>query len=133
MIGNSVTFIGRMVRDPELKNAGTVSVTNFTLARNRRVKGEDKTSFIDFTAFDKTAEVICQYVKKGHRIAVQGNIDTRQWEDKDGNKRTATFCVVEGIELLEKRDDSAPVEKSQPTRNAPDETEADDDSEDLPF
>lgn len=97
MINNCV-FMGRMVRDPELKTTGTgVSVCSFCLAvdRNYTPKGSEKVAdFIDFAAWRGTADFISKWFHKGDMIAVTGELQTRMYEDKDGNKRKAVEIVV---------------------------------------
>ena len=96
---NVCTFMGRMVREPELKTTGTgVSVCSFCLAvdRNYTPKGSEKVAdFIDFTAWRGTADFIAKYFTKGDMIAVTGELQTRMYEDKDGNKRKAVEVVVD--------------------------------------
>lgn len=106
---NKVVLIGRMVRDPELKyTQGGSSVTNFSIANNRSytVGGEKKetTSFFTCIAWGKPGEVIVQYCKKGQRIAIEGRLQQRSWEDKaTGGKRSTVEVVVENFQFLESR------------------------------
>ena len=95
---NVCAMMGRFVRDPELKttNNGT-SVCSFTLAVDRSYtpKGEEKKAdFIDFVAWRGTAEFIEKHFQKGSMIAVTGELQTRTYEDKDGNKRKVVEIVV---------------------------------------
>lgn len=96
---NSVNLMGRLTADPELKQtANGISVTSFSIAADRAYtpKGQDKqTDFINIVAWRQTAEFISKYFKKGQMIALEGTIQTRSYEDKQGNKRTA-FEVVAG-------------------------------------
>lgn len=100
---NKVTIIGRFVADPELKttNSGK-SVTSFTLAVDRPyIKGSDRQAdFLDVVAWKSTAEFICKYFTKGDPIVVEGAIQTRNWEDKHGQKRKETEIVAENVEFL---------------------------------
>ena len=88
---NCAVITGRLTADAELKStASGVSVTSFTVAvdRNYQKQGEEKqTDFITVVAWRNTAEFISKYFKKGSMIAVQGSIQTRNYEDKNGNKR----------------------------------------------
>jgi len=109
---NSAILIGRLAADPELKQtpSGT-AVTSFTVAVERDYKtGEERqTDFIDVVAWRQTAEFVCKYFRKGETIAVQGPIQTRSYEDKNGNKRKAvevtadkvSFCGVKKSEKTE--------------------------------
>lgn len=95
---NNVVLMGRLTATPELKqtNSGT-EVTSFTLAIDRPYtkQGEEKqTDFINCTAWRGTAKFIASYFTKGQMIAVIGSIQTRNYEDKNGNKRIATEVVV---------------------------------------
>ena len=95
---NVCAFMGRFVREPEVKTTGSGnSVCSFTLAvdRNYTAKGEEKKAdFIDFTAWRGTADFIGKYFHKGDMIAVTGELQTRMYEDKEGNKRKAVEIVV---------------------------------------
>ena len=87
---NQCTFMGRLVRDPELKRTGSgIAVANFTLAIDRDVtskdSGEKKTDFLNFIAWRGTGEFIAKYFKKGSMIVVVTRAEQRIWKDKNGN------------------------------------------------
>lgn len=95
---NICSLIGRLTSDPELKHtqSGT-AVTSFTIAVDRKCQkpGEQrKADFINVVAWRQTAEFICKYFTKGQMIAIEGELQTRQYENKDGEKRTATEIIV---------------------------------------
>ena len=95
---NKVILLGRLTADPELRSTqnGT-SVTQFTLAvdRNYQKQGEERQAdFINCVAWKQTAKFIAKYFSKGRMIAVEGSLQTRNYEDKQGNKRTATEVIV---------------------------------------
>ena len=96
---NNVVLMGRLVATPELRSTGTgVSVASFTIAVERAYAkaGEQRQAdFIDCVAWRQTAEFITRFFQKGSMIAVTGNIQTRNYEDKNGNKRKAVEVVVE--------------------------------------
>ena len=96
---NNTTLQGRIVATPELKTTQTgLSVTSFTLAveRDYTPKGQDKvTDFIDIVAWRQTAEFVTRFFGKGDLIIVQGAIQTRNYEDKNGNKRKAFEIVAD--------------------------------------
>ncbi len=97
MAYNKVILIGRLVADPELKKTPSgVSVTSFSLAVDRRYNKDEekKADFISVVAWRNTAEFICKYFKKGAPILVEGELQTRSWEDQSGGKRYATEVVV---------------------------------------
>lgn len=91
---NKVILLGRLTADPELRSTqnGT-SVTQFTLAVDRNYQKE-QTDFINCVAWKKIAEFISRNFSKGRMIAVEGSLQTRNYEDKQGNKRTATEVIV---------------------------------------
>lgn len=102
---NKVILLGRLSKDPELKaTTGGTSVCSFTVACDRRFKkeGEQSADFINCVSFGKTAEFIERYFVKGNRIALDGRIQTRSWED-NGNKRYATEVVVENVEFAQSK------------------------------
>lgn len=91
---NNVTLMGRMVATPELRQTTTgKDVTSFTLAVDRNTK-EKQADFPNCVAWGYTAEFISKYFQKGSMIAITGSIQTRNYEDKNGNKRTATEILV---------------------------------------
>lgn len=98
---NCVILMGRLTAEPELRTTNSgISVTQFCVAVDRSfVKaGEEKQAdFINIVAWRGTAEFVTQYFRKGQMIAVQGSIQTRNYEDKHGNKRTAVEVVAEKV------------------------------------
>ena len=97
---NTAIIMGRLTADPELrKTTSGLSVTSFTVAVDRNYKSGDErqTDFINVTAWRGTADFVSTYFKKGQMIAVQGSIQTRNYEDKNGNKRTAVEIVAENV------------------------------------
>ena len=110
---NKAILMGRLVADPELRRTpNNNSVTSFTLAVNRsfvRQGEQPQTDFIDIVAWGKTAEFVSRYFVKGQQVAVAGRIQTRMWEDKQGNKRKSVEVVAEEVHFAEpKRDNSQP-------------------------
>ena len=98
---NVVAIIGRMVKDPELKttNSGK-SVCSFRIANDSGYKdasGQSQTNWLDVTAWGKTAEFVCKYFPKGALIAIDGRLQTRQYQDKNGNNRTAFEVVANNV------------------------------------
>ena len=100
---NKAILMGRMCADPELRstNSGT-HVWTFTLAVDRRGK-DDGTDFIEVVTWSKTAEFVSKYFQKGQQIAVVGRIQTRNWEDKQGNKRKAVEVVADEVHFAESK------------------------------
>lgn len=130
---NSIIIDGRITADPELRKAGEVSVTNFSLAVGRP-KSKDKESvadFINFQAWRGTAELICKYLKKGDRIAVIGSLRTNKFTDKEGINRTSVFVQVDKVNFLDvKKNVDAGAEEAG---KEPDFEEVNADDDDLPF
>lgn len=97
---NSAVILGRLVADPELKvTPSNVRTTSFTVAvdRNFTQNGERNADFIDVVAWRSTAEFVCKHFHKGSMIAVQGHIQTRNYEDRNGNKRKAVEIVADEV------------------------------------
>lgn len=116
---NNVTLMGRLVRNPELRyTQNQTPVASFTLACERDTK-DKTTDFIDCTAWRHTAEFVNNYMTKGQMIVVTGRLQIRQWNDKDGNKRTAPEINVDNAYFAENK------RKSDPDERAPMPTDAD--------
>ena len=99
--------IGRLTRDPELTyTQGGASVTKFSIASSYTYTKDgakkESTSFFNCVAWGKTGEIIAQYIKKGQRIAIEGRLQQRSWDDQSGNRRTAVEIVVENFNFIEK-------------------------------
>lgn len=97
---NSAILMGRMTADAEIKTTQSgKEVTSFTVAVDKYTKkGEDRqANFIDVVAWEKTATFINQYFHKGSMIALQGSIQTRTYEDKNGNKRKAVEVLADRV------------------------------------
>lgn len=92
---NNVTLMGRMVADPELKKTpNDLSVCSFTIAVDKYTNGERKADFINIVAWRQTAEFVCKYFKKGSQLALIGEIQTRQYEEKETGKKRTAFEVL---------------------------------------
>ena len=98
---NNVVLVGRLTRDPELRyTPSNVAVVTFSIAVDRnfvRAGEEKKTDFINVVAWRQQADFVTKYFRKGSMIAVQGSIQTRAYEDKQGNKRTAVEVVADNV------------------------------------
>ena len=104
---NNVTLIGRLTKAIDIKatNSGA-TVGNFTLAVNRTFgKKEQEADFINCVAFNKTAEIISQYTDKGSQIAVVGRIQTRNYENKEGQRVYVTEVIANQVQLLDSKGD----------------------------
>jgi len=102
---NHVVLIGRLVADPETRYTQSgIAVCNFRLAIDRKFKnaaGEKEADFINCVAWRKAAELIGQYMSKGRRLGVQGSLQSRNYQDKEGNNRTSYEVVVDEFEFLD--------------------------------
>ena len=117
---NTVAIMGRLVKDPELRQTPNgVNVTAFTVAVDRPMQ-KDKTDFLDCVAWRNTAEFVAKYFAKGQRIALTGQIETRTWEDKNGNKRKSVEVVANQVFFVEKKQELRPVEVETPFENGMD-------------
>ena len=102
MLNHSV-IMGRLVRDPELRRTNNgKAVTSFTIACDKPGK-DSGASFIECVAWEKTADFINNYFLKGSAIIVEGRLESRQYETKDGQKRTVTEVVVAQAHFCEKK------------------------------
>lgn len=144
---NVVAIIGRMVKDPELKttNSGK-SVCSFRIANDSGYKdasGQSQTNWLDVTAWGKTAEFVCKYFLKGSLIAIDGRLQTRQYQDKNGQNRTAVEIVAQNVSFCGSKESASPAPQnvaqrpavpSQRTQGEPDADYAIiEDDGDLPF
>jgi single-strand DNA-binding protein len=107
---NKVILIGRLGKDPEVRYAQSgTAVTNFTMATTRTYKKEnervDETEWHRIVAFGRTGEICGEYLNKGSQVYIEGRIQTREWEDKDGNRRWTTEVITERMQMLGSRED----------------------------
>lgn len=138
---NNVVIMGRFVSTPELKyTSSQTAVTSFTLAVERSYarQGEDRqTDFINCVAWRNTAEFITKYFQKGDMIAVTGSIQTRNYEDKNGNKRTAVEVLADRASFCGSKADTGNNNRSyassQPAAPSFNDFEEIGGDEDLPF
>lgn len=128
---NRATLIGRMTADPELKqtNSGK-SVSSFRIAVNRQ-RDREKVDFLDIVTWGKTAEFVNQWFHKGDPIGVEGPVQTRNYEDKNGNKRTSVEIVATGVFFVGSKSTGKAEEKPAGSEQGGFEEASDDN--DLPF
>lgn len=118
---NRVTLIGNAGKDPDLRYSQTgTAFASFSLACNEKRKQPDGTyadhvEWVNVLAIGKTAETVGQYLKKGHTVYIEGKLQTRKWQDKDGNTRYTTEVVVApgGLVLLGKSESNRPPHPSE--------------------
>jgi single-strand DNA-binding protein len=124
---NIVILLGRLTHQPELKSTNSGSfVCSFRIAVERKFKdsnGNKQTDFFNITAWKKTGELVAQYFAKGQQILVQGELQTRQYEDKNGNKRDVYEIIAENVSFVGNKEDNqryaappppAPQQKADP-------------------
>lgn len=108
---NKVTLLGRLVKDPDVKYTQTGKVvTQFTLAVDRPFKdanGNKETDFIPVVLWGKTAELVGNSCQKGHRLLVEGRLQIRSYDAKDGTKRWVTEVIANSVEFIERKADVA--------------------------
>ena len=126
---NKTILMGRLTRDPEVRYTQTsnVMVTTFTLAVNRRFvkEGQQQADFINIVAWNKTAEFVSKYFKKGQQVGVIGRIETKNYDDKDGKKVYVTEVIAEEVYFADSKKND---EQGEPT-----DFMASADNDDLPF
>lgn len=118
---NKVVLIGRLTRDPELRYTQSGSaVTSFTLAVDRRFtnqSGEREADFINCVAWQKTAEFVANYFKKGRQMALEGRLQVRSYEGNDGQRRWVTEVIAEQIEFVGPKNDNGGTNNRQDYQN----------------
>lgn len=137
---NRIFMIGRLTKDPDLKyTQGGTSVCNFSIANNRTYTSQNEkkesVSYFNCVAWGKTGEVIAQYLKKGKRVALEGRLEQKAWQDTEGKPHQKVEIVVENFQFIdpaEKRDGGNIAEQIKDTFDgsyaAPDFND-----EDIPF
>ena len=101
---NQCNFIGNLGADPEIRyTSNGKAVANFSIAVTEKYKDEKKTEWIKCVTWEKLAEISGKYLKKGASVFVSGRLQTRAWEDKDGNKRYTTEVVAQSMQMLDNR------------------------------
>jgi single-strand DNA-binding protein len=124
---NSVALIGRLGRDPEIRHTGAgKAVANFSIAVDYGFGDKKTTSWIPIVAWEKTAELVQTYCKKGSQIAVEGRLQERSWQDKEGNKRTVLEVIANRLDFLTKAEKNSNSSQSERTEEF-DATPAEDD------
>jgi single-strand DNA-binding protein len=110
---NKVILLGNVGKDPDIRStpSGTM-VANFTLATSDRFQDaqgnwQDRTEWHNLVAFKRTAEIVRDYVKKGSKLYIEGKIQTRTWDDKEGLKHYKTEVLVNDLSLLSGREEGA--------------------------
>jgi single-strand DNA-binding protein len=136
---NKVILVGRLGADPEIRytQQGT-AVTNFNIATSenwtdKQGQKQERTEWHRSVVWGKLAELCSQYLQKGRQVYIEGRLQTRQWDDKDGNKRYTTEVIAQTVQFLDRgeksampsNDDVAPMPQMAPPAVSAD--------EDIPF
>lgn len=135
---NKVLLMGRLTKEPEVrysKGPEPVAVARYTLAVNRRFKGqgEQEADFINCVAFGKIGEFAEKYLKKGQLISIVGRLQVRSWNDQNGQKRWSTDVVVEEQYFAESKTSFEGRSASQPANEGFYPIDESIEDEDLPF
>ena len=143
---NKVIIVGRLGQDPEMKyTASGTAVANFSVATNHSQKDQDgnfidKTEWHRIVAYGRTAEVAGEYLAKGRLVFIEGRIQTRSWEDQNGQKRYMTEIICSNMQLLGSKSDSDTGADQGGSEETPEPEEADtkskqknEEEDDLPF
>jgi len=131
---NKVMLIGHLGRDPEVRSlpSGT-SVANFSLAtsenwKNKEGKPEERTEWHRIVVFGKQAEICKEYLSKGRQVYLEGRLQTKEWQDKEGQKRTTTEIIAHKIVFLGAKGQAPTAEAGEEVTYEPVGSE-----EDIPF
>ncbi|MFQ5602756.1 MAG: single-stranded DNA-binding protein [bacterium] len=139
---NKVILVGNLGQDPELKYTPSgAAVTNFSIATNEVWKDNDgnkqeRTEWHRVVLWRRLAEIAGEYLKKGSKIYVEGRLQTRSWEDKDGVKRYTTEVLVDNMTMLDSKGDTGRSEAAPPPNvmdAEPPAESASAEEDDLPF
>lgn len=108
---NRIILMGRLVKDPDVKvTTSGKTVCTFTLAVDRPFAGKDgkrEADFVNIQTWNKTAETVGNYVSKGHRLLVEGRLQIRKYQDKQGQNRTVSEVVADRVEFIERKEKDA--------------------------
>lgn len=130
---NKVIVLGNLGKDPDLRHLPNGdAVCNFSLAtteswKDKEGNKQDKTEWHNVVIFRKLAEIAGEYLKKGRPVYIEGRLQTRKWQDKDGKDRYTTEIVADQMQMLGSRDEAKEVSKTTAPANF------DDMESDIPF
>ena len=131
---NRIILLGRLVKDPDVKvTTSGKTVCAFTLAVDRPFAGKDgkrEADFINIQTWNKTAETVGNYVSKGQRLLVEGRLQIRSYDGKDGQKHYATEVIADRVEFIERKEKSAQKAESEAMEGFGSEVQFD---EEIPF
>lgn len=119
---NKIFVAGNLTRDPETKfTANEMAIAKFSLALNSKWKAKDGTlkeevTYLDVSAFGRTAELVGQYLTKGSQCLVEGRIKQESWEDKEGNKKSKIVVIAENVQFIGNKKEAAEPSAAQPAQ-----------------
>jgi len=98
---NKVFLLGHIGNDLELRETKSgKNVTSFSLATSKKIDGEDRVEWHKITAWNKTAKVCCDFLSKGSQVHIEGELQTREWEDGEGNKKQTTEIIAHNVTFI---------------------------------
>ncbi len=119
---NRIVLVGNLTRDPEIRNTQTgTSVANLGIAVNRQFtnkQGEREADFFNIVAWDKLADLCGQYLKKGSGVAIDGRLQSRTWDTKDGQRRTTVEVVADSVQFLNRAPATAETSTQETSKTA---------------
>lgn len=129
---NRMILQGRLCADPEMRRTqnGT-AVCGFRVAWSETIKDRETKLFLNCVAWQGTAEMICKYFRKGKELAVEGRLSTREYDDRDGNRRSVTEMTVDRVHFCGKNEDAQGMPPRMDGKSQF--MEMDEDDSDLPF
>ena len=137
---NKVTIIGNLGKDPEIRySASGAAIANITVATSDNWKDkqtgekQERTEWHRVVFFNRLAEVVGEYLTKGSQIYIEGRLQTRKWQDKDGQDRYTTEIVANEMQMLGGRGQQQPSPSAPPQQAAPNDGGADSFDDDIPF
>ena len=136
---NKVILIGNLGKDPELKfTPSGVAMTKFSIATTERFKDSDgnqqeRTEWHNIVLWRRLAELANEYLKKGSPVYIEGRIQTRSWDDENGQKKYMTEIVADRMQFLGRREDGTSDDSGNIPPEAPGKKEKMEDEDDLPF
>jgi single-strand DNA-binding protein len=140
---NKVILVGNLGSDPTVRfTSGGTAVANFNIATTERFNNksgerEERTEWHRIVAWGKLAEICQQYLKKGKQVYIEGRLQTRQWEDQQGQKRTSTEIVAQTMQMLGRAGDNTggdfPSQEYSSPEPAPQTAGSATEDDDLPF
>lgn len=131
---NKVILVGRVGQDPVIRyTQQNTAIASFSIATSTKSKGQEKTEWHKITAWDKLANIVENYVKKGTLVLIEGSISYKEWE-KDGNKNYSAEITAYNLQMLGGKTDNKEEKQEQPPSNKkPTSQELETMMDDLPF